>query len=424
MIGDFLFNDIGQGGFYTGQLFPISLYHSKFSFVYDCGTLSDRDKLNKRIRKFKDSLNNNELDVLFISHIDDDHVNGVPELLDGITCDRVYMPYLTPIERLFVAVRHGVRDSANFDNYLDFLKSPHEYLLNSENSNINKIIYITGNSESSVEPFNNSEKPILLEDFAPELLDNLEVDNNASEDFPPKIEFKKGNGTLLYSRIWEFYLFHEPAELTEIDSFISKIRELFDLEINESLNKEQLVNILDNKKQLKELRDLYKEKFKNLNKACLVVQHKPLSYKNARLFKYQRPWFIKHYFNCEYSCKRRNSFYSRPNSNNDWGITLLTGDIGLNQVDNSEYIKSHLDKVIVFQVPHHGSQTGWDDGAKLNLLNNKGKTTSVICFGFGNKYGHPKPKVLEDLEYENFDIKFCNQYEDFSYSFRIKYYEQ
>ena len=216
-------------------------------------------------------------------------------------------------------------------------------------------------------------------------------------------------------------LFHEPTERTEIDSFIGSGNELFGFGITDSLSKDQLVSIIDNEKNLKELRDLYKEKFKNLNKACLVVQHKPLSYQHAEIYKYQSQWSIRHHFNCEYSCKRRHIFSSRTNLNNDWGVTLLTGDIALNQIENSDYIKSHLDKVIVFQVPHHGSQTGWDKGAKLKLLNNKGKTTSVICFGFGNKYGHPNPQVLEDLEYDNFDIKFCNQYENFSYSFRIKY---
>ena len=138
MIGEFTFNDIGQGGFYTGQLFPMRMHRSKMSFVYDCGTLSERNKLNNRIQGFKKSLFHNKLDVLFISHIDDDHVNGIPELLNGITCDRIYLPYLTPIERLFVAVRHGRNDSADFNNYMDFLKSPHNFLLNSENSDVNK----------------------------------------------------------------------------------------------------------------------------------------------------------------------------------------------------------------------------------------------------------------------------------------------
>jgi hypothetical protein len=420
MIGEFSFNDIGQGGFYTGHLFPISMHYPEMSFAFDCGTLSERDNLNNRIHGFKNSLFLNKLDVLFISHIDDDHVNGIAELLSGITCNRIYLPYLTPIERLFVAVRHGRNDCADFNIYMDFLKSPHNFLLNSENSDIHKIIYIKGNSEQSIEPLPVSDKPFVSEDSNPELTDNLLLDSDSSEYFPKNVEFRKGNGTLCYSRIWEFYLFHEPAEKVEINSFVEKINELFSLNISDSLSQEQLVNILDDKKKLKELRDLYKEKFKNLNKACLIVQHKPLSYKYGQIYKYQMPSSIKHYFNCEDQCNRRHYFSSRTNINNNWGVSLLTGDIGLIQIENSDYIKRHLDKVIVFQIPHHGSQTGWDN-SKLKLLNNKGKTTSVICFGFGNNYGHPKQQVLDDLLYENFDVKFCNQYDNFSYSFRLKY---
>ncbi|HPS31579.1 MAG TPA: hypothetical protein PLZ43_15090 [bacterium] len=418
MIGEFSFNDIGQGCFYTGQLFPKGFYISNFSFVYDCGTLSQREKLNSRINRFKKSLNDDKIDVLFISHIDDDHINGIHELLKDIKCGSIYLPYLTPIERLTVAVRHEKNDTFNYDDYISFLKSPHDYILNSENSEIDKIIYIKGNTDRNIEQSSKVEKPTFTETL--ELIDNLEPNTDTTEPVPSEVEFKKGNGIIKISSCWEFYLFHEPAGELEIDSFIAKISE-YDPGITKNLSQEQLVCILNDEDKLKKLRDLFKEKFKNLNKACLVIQHKPLSYKYAHIYKYQNFWSTRHYFNCEYSCcKRRNSFSSRPNSNNDGGITLLTGDIGLNQIENSAYIKNHLDKVVVFQVPHHGSNTGWNN-SKLRLLNSKGQTTAVICFGFGNKYGHPKPQVLEDLEQENFDIKFCNQYENFSYLFRLEY---
>ena len=153
-----------KAGYDTGQLWPTSFYRSKLSIVYDCGTLSQRDKLNSRIDRFKNSLGHDKLDVLFIWHIDDDHINGIPELLNGINCDKVYLPYLTPIERLFVAIRHGDSDSANIEDYMNFLKSPHDFL-NSENFDINEIIYIKGNSEQSIEQSSVSEQPLLQDNI-------------------------------------------------------------------------------------------------------------------------------------------------------------------------------------------------------------------------------------------------------------------
>ena len=51
----------------------------------------------------------------------------------------------------------------------------------------------------------------------------------------------------------------------------------------------------------------------------------------------------------------------------------------------------------------------------LKNLNYKGKTSAVINFGYGNKYGHPSPIVLSHLDEENFDIRFCNQFEFLNY---------
>ena len=101
-----------------------------------------------------------------------------------------------------------------------------------------------------------------------------------------------------------------------------------------------------------------------------------------------------------------------------WGVTLLTGDIGLDQIENSNYIENQLKNVQVFQVPHHGSNTRWNK-IYLDKLNNKGLTSSVINFGYGNTYGHPKPNVLEDLDNNNFDIRFCNQFESFEYQIKL-----
>jgi hypothetical protein len=299
--------------------------------------------------------------------------------------------------------------------FLEFLKSPHEYLLNIEDSEIAKIIYIKRNSEGEPELTPMPENPIPQESREIQIYDNLESDNETIEDFNSKVEFRKGNGTIKWSNIWEFYLYHEPADDTHIQEFITSLNKSFDLNIKESLSQKDLEDILEDKEKLKKLREHYREKFKDLNKTGLVVQHKPLGYKTAQLHKFMNTWVGRHHFNPCCRMIRNGSFRSRLQSNHyDWGVTLLTGDIPLNQIDNSIYVRSHLDKVLVFQVPHHGSSTNWVYN-KLNLLNNKGKTTAVICFGYGNQYGHPREKVLSDLQFDNFDIRFCTQFENFEY---------
>lgn len=417
----FKFHPIGQGGFYTGCLDLYGRNHSQFNFVYDCGTLSERNNLNFVIESYKNRICNKTIDVLFISHLDDDHVNGIKELLKDIICNDVYMPYLSPFERLIVSIRHKPKDTNNFDNFINFIKSPHDYLFDDE-SEVRKITYIKGNSDNKVlDDKNPKEKPD-DENLNYEFTDSLEL--LSTEEFnaemvslaqDSKVVFKKANGKLKIGNIWEFYLYNEPASEVQISQFISSIQEIYGITIDKKLSQSDLMTILDNKDKLKVLRDKFKEIFKDLNKTGLVVQHKPLSYRYGKLFKENQLIRneILHFFNF-FLRRFRDYIYTHRNRTNNWGVTLLTGDIGLNQIENSLYIKNNLRYVKVFQIPHHGSKTGWDNNF-LKRLNNKGLTSSIINFGYGNTYGHPKPNVLRDLVNDNHDIRFCNQFEHFEY---------
>jgi beta-lactamase superfamily II metal-dependent hydrolase len=77
---------------------------------------------------------------------------------------------------------------------------------------------------------------------------------------------------------------------------------------------------------------------------------------------------------------------------------------------------------MIFQVPHHGSETGWDAQYLCKSgLNSNSETSAIIQFGYGNKYGHPKPNVIVDLVNKSFDLHFCNQFEFFSYHIDLQF---
>jgi hypothetical protein len=54
----FKFHPIGQGGFYTGILGLYGRNNSQFNFVYDCGTLSERNNLKFAIESYKKRIYN------------------------------------------------------------------------------------------------------------------------------------------------------------------------------------------------------------------------------------------------------------------------------------------------------------------------------------------------------------------------------
>jgi hypothetical protein len=116
---------VGQGGFHAGQLISTqgtgvlvqtrsrTHVHSArpFRYVYDCGS---RQEAHCRgvIARFLVASGRSPLDLLFISHFDDDHVNGVPSLLDGadgVRVDTVVMPFVDAVERLIAFGRASAR---------------------------------------------------------------------------------------------------------------------------------------------------------------------------------------------------------------------------------------------------------------------------------------------------------------------------
>lgn len=85
---------VGQGCFATGYIVGQSTSNGPeiaFNYVYDCGARS-RARVNEAVRLFARETPN--VDALFVSHFDDDHVQGLDRLLAECRIDSVYIPYV------------------------------------------------------------------------------------------------------------------------------------------------------------------------------------------------------------------------------------------------------------------------------------------------------------------------------------------
>lgn len=112
MAGDLWFwsvqHSVGQGLMHSGVLADGNQLKKSgenlLSVVYDCGTLTSKRK--KLIEREVDLLASriDSLDALYISHFDDDHVNGLPELFDRFTPSLIAIPHVTAAERFFRVV--------------------------------------------------------------------------------------------------------------------------------------------------------------------------------------------------------------------------------------------------------------------------------------------------------------------------------
>ncbi len=96
------FHPVGQGAFFTEQFLDDSLGTVLYNVVYDCGSRSIgiKAQMEPEIRNcFHDKKG---VDVLFLSHFDDDHINYVKFLKDEgfLQGTRVFIPMLAEEEWL------------------------------------------------------------------------------------------------------------------------------------------------------------------------------------------------------------------------------------------------------------------------------------------------------------------------------------
>lgn len=86
-----LFLPVGQGAFYC-EKFSDEDSHGKVNVVYDCGSISGLSVLKSMIEwAFEEG---EAIDGVFISHLHEDHVNGLPILMRRCRVKRVYLPMI------------------------------------------------------------------------------------------------------------------------------------------------------------------------------------------------------------------------------------------------------------------------------------------------------------------------------------------
>lgn len=122
---------VGQGFFHSGLVHGAD---GTLHYVVDCGSMKKystarKSSIRSYISFMKERSRERRLDVLFITHMHVDHVNGIEELLDprnGLRVDTIVMPLLNDIDRLIVLAKSYTDDRASADSefYRAFISDP------------------------------------------------------------------------------------------------------------------------------------------------------------------------------------------------------------------------------------------------------------------------------------------------------------
>ena len=104
---------VGQGGFAVEQFEA-----GRYNVVFDCGTTTRIGKKNCK-KVIEDEIRRTfeprtRIQKVFISHFHEDHINGLPFLLEHCRVDEIYLPYLTQSEQVITLILlHEYMDNTN-----------------------------------------------------------------------------------------------------------------------------------------------------------------------------------------------------------------------------------------------------------------------------------------------------------------------
>jgi ribonuclease BN (tRNA processing enzyme) len=417
MAARFSFFKAGQGSFYGGRIWC----HEKskmFTVVYDCGTTpfitGNNQSLNNEINIFKNSLryfpHSNEIDLLFISHLDYDHVSGLKRILTEFNVKKIVLPYIEKQQRQFflISISNDVsQDGLLLDDYVSFIENPHTFIRETCKYEEPQIFFVISNGEKGIEYQEHNEENSPEDNIYPkgkkiETKDqNAEIAELAREQ---NVSIYDNNLQFFIRGMWEFTTYVKGVSNNSIEKLHDSLKKILKRKKDENLTLDDLKKIVTDKR--KEAHNCYKKHIGEINSHGLVLLHGPINFEYlcGRV-----------YSDCELNCLYHDYHYHHhfydsyhfKNNNKIMLGTLLFGDTSINlnnnPVDFPQAFKEKLVNVHIIQVPHHGSFENWDfdEFEKLKIGNSidrwKNRVIAVCNFGYGNKYGHPSHNVLNDL---------------------------
>ena len=339
---------VGQGAMYS-ERFLDKDGNTTFLTVYDCGSQSPR-KLEQEISSSFSETDN--IDLLFISHLDRDHVNGIKKLQKSVNgINNVVLPlvpsWLKPILLLM----------ADDEVSEQIMTSPEDFFKDSN------IIYVRSAWEIS--------------DGASLLNLPLQGDESVEIDSGTRIKF-----STFGIPDW-CYIPYNYDEVVRVNDFLVELQ-------NAGIKESDLSDPCFIDENRPKLQEIYKKVCGSVNDSSLVV--------------YSGGWHST--YSSRYVC----DLFRRSRQSAE--ACLYLGDSNLHQTDKNASsimvsdLKSRLSAVNshigTIQLPHHGSVKNFH-GALFSY----GLTPKVYFASCGIKrpYGHPSTLVLGQILFRNED--FC-----------------
>ena len=360
---------VGQGGFYT-EIFRDGI--NDHCIVYDCGS-ENKQKLKSAIRSALPD--NTPIDILFISHFDSDHVNGIKELIKHHTIKCVVMPQLKQFEWFYIledCIKRGIKAT---DEHINNLRAA-----------IQDIPIVEVEPSNSERGFDGNEDTRFIN-----------LDGN--------IELRIIKSGAKLSNVWLCKISWIFMPINNWDALkISQLKEKLENLFKPILGKtiidwsnlsDEIIPMIDQHRQ--KINNIYKNIFGSANNGSMLL-YSGLNDVNHQIHSH-------HFFyccQCECCLRWRGYHYFHR----DKEACLYTGDANLLdgfQIRNLQKIVGSLkDNIGLMQMPHHGSIKNFSCKAYSDLSIEE--SVLFVSYGTRNRYGHPSTYLIGRLRGEELPI--------------------
>jgi len=338
------FHSIGQGAFYSERHF---INDKEFTIIYDCGSATLKaEKLKTKINSVFPK--GHTIDILFISHLHSDHINGIEFLKKNYTIKSVVLPYINDDTKILLKISNYLIYGDSKDEIID---NPNKYF-----GSKTKVILV---DEAVIDLQSNG---VDLQTI--KTISNLRSSNSIQ------------SGSVIVSGVMNYKWYFIPFNYK--DDVRKKQFLVFLKKVSLSLSDlNTLEKVITHKVKL---RKIYNSIDRNLNVNSLILFSGKDSTLETNCYTEKHHLFSPHFFNkIDSGC-------------------IYFGDINLNQKDIVEDIECKLVKVLpyvgIIQVPHHGSVLSFDKSVLAKFKNIK---CAVFSFGTTNTYGHPSESVISEI---------------------------
>lgn len=406
------YHPVGQGIFCSGRLSRPG--RPDFRWVYDCGTQhGSRPKRRAHVQREIAALRDERpqfaatphLDLVTLSHFDEDHLSGLLDLLAEFTVGTLLLPHLTPWERLVVAI---IEDADAGSDLLDFLLEPTGFLLErAGEGRIGRILLVESGGEGPALP------PMLPPDgrprsgeetfIAPDMVDKSEpAPEENSEDAggadrglgSGKVQMLPRGCGITIGSAWEFVPYNDArlADLAD-DSFwraAAPLAARLDRNFPQAVREDALADLIA----------LYHSRFASPGKARMDSRRA----NEISLFLYSGPIGAVELVRATESVLRHRltvpAMTGQTWTGGDRFGQLFTGD-GFLQTDRQwqtfcDFFLAHgrLHRGAVFQVMHHGSKANY----RSEVAPTVAPVASIFCSDPAGSLHHPDWPVLKSFQ--------------------------